>query len=44
MTWLLLIAALALGVPAWAWFAQESLLFFPQPVASTAHLPARERR
>ena len=41
MTWLILIAALALGVPAWAWFAQESLLFFPQPVASTAHLPAR---
>jgi hypothetical protein len=41
MTWLLLIAALALGIPAWAWFSQESLLFFPQPVASTAHLPAR---
>ena len=44
MTWLLLIAALALGVPAWAWFAQESLLFFPQPVSSTAHLPARALR
>jgi uncharacterized protein len=41
MEWLIFIAALALGVPAWAWFAQESLLFFPQPVASTAHLPAR---
>jgi hypothetical protein len=41
MSWLILIAALALGVPAWAWFAQESLLFFPQPVTSTAHLPAR---
>lgn len=41
MSWLILIAALALGVPAWAWFAQESLLFFPQPVLSTAHLPAR---
>ena len=40
MIWLLLIA-LALGVPAWAWFAQESLLFFPQPIASTVHLPAR---
>jgi hypothetical protein len=40
MTWLLLIVALVLGVPAWAWFTQESLLFFPQPVASTAHLPA----
>lgn len=41
MTWLILIAALVLGVPAWAWFAQESLLFFPQPVASAAQLPAR---
>jgi len=41
MTWLLLIAVLALGVPAWAWFSQESMLFFPQPVASTMHLPAR---
>jgi pimeloyl-ACP methyl ester carboxylesterase len=41
MEWLILVAALALGVPAWAWFTQESMLFFPQPVASTAHLPAR---
>jgi hypothetical protein len=41
MEWLILIAALVLGVPAWAWFTQESMLFFPQPVASTAHLPAR---
>jgi pimeloyl-ACP methyl ester carboxylesterase len=41
MTWLLLITVLVLGVPAWAWFTQESLLFFPQPVASTAHLPTR---
>jgi hypothetical protein len=41
MEWLLLVVALVLGVPAWAWFTQESMLFFPQPVASTAHLPAR---
>jgi fermentation-respiration switch protein FrsA (DUF1100 family) len=41
MTWLILIAALALAVPAWAWLTQESLLFFPQPVTSTGHLPAR---
>jgi hypothetical protein len=43
MSSLVLIVALVLvfGVLAWAWFAQESLLFFPQPVASTAHLPAR---
>ena len=41
MELLILVAAIVLGVPAWAWFAQERLLFFPQPVASTAHLPAR---
>ncbi|MEP6997089.1 MAG: alpha/beta hydrolase [Betaproteobacteria bacterium] len=41
MEWLILIAVIVLGVPAWAWFAQERLLFFPQPLISTAHLPAR---
>ncbi len=41
MEWLIVIAVIALGVPAWAWFAQESMIFFPQRVASTAHLPAR---
>ncbi len=41
MEWLLIIAVIVLGVPAWAWFTQERMLFFPQPVASTAHLPAR---
>ena len=41
MEWLILIAVVVLGVPAWAWFMQERMLFFPQPVASTAHLPAR---
>jgi hypothetical protein len=39
--WLLFIAVVSLGVPALAWLAQERLIFFPQPVASTAHLPAR---
>ncbi len=39
MEWLLVAAALALGVPAAAWLAQERLIFFPQPVVSTAHLP-----
>jgi hypothetical protein len=34
-------AALAAGVCALAWWAQERLIFFPQPLASTAHLPAR---
>ena len=39
MIWLLTAAAVALGVPAMAWLAQDRLIFFPQPVLSTAHLP-----
>ena len=39
MEWLLLVAAVVVGVPAAAWLAQDSLIFFPQPVDSTAHLP-----
>ena len=41
MAWLILLAALVLGVPAWAWLTQERLIFFPQPVASEARLPPR---
>ena len=41
MEWLLLVAAIALGVPAAAWLAQDHLIFFPQPLVSTRHLPAR---
>ena len=40
MEWLIVVAALAIGVPAAAWFAQDGLIFFPQPLGSTAHLPA----
>ncbi len=40
MEWLLLVAAIAVGIPAAAWLAQERLIFFPQPVVSTSHLPA----
>src|SRR5258706_12931853 len=40
MEWIVLVAAILLGVPAAAWFAQDHLVFFPQPVVSTAHLPA----
>ena len=40
MEWLIFVAVIVFGVPAWAWFAQERMIFFPQPVASTAHLPA----
>jgi pimeloyl-ACP methyl ester carboxylesterase len=38
--WLLVIAVIVIGVPAAAWFAQERLIFFPQPLVDTAHLPA----
>jgi len=41
MEWLVLIAVVAVGVPAAAWLAQERLIFFPQPITSTSHLPAR---
>jgi hypothetical protein len=41
MGWLVAVAAMVLGVPAVAWLVQERLIFFPQPVLSAAHLPAR---
>ena len=40
MEWLIAVLAIAVGVPAAAWLMQDSLIFFPQPVGSTAHLPA----
>jgi len=39
MEWLLLVTAVVVGVPAALWLAQDSLIFFPQPLTSTAHLP-----
>jgi hypothetical protein len=39
MEWIVLVAALLLGVPAAAWFAQDRLIFFPQPVVAAADLP-----
>ena len=39
MEWLLVVAAVLIGVPAAAWLAQDSLIFFPQPLSSTSHLP-----
>jgi hypothetical protein len=41
MEWLILIVVIVVGVPAAAWFTQERMIFYPQPVVSTAHLPAR---
>lgn len=39
MLWLAIAAAVVACVPAVFWFAQDRLIFFPQPVASTKHLP-----
>lgn len=39
-----MLAFVVLGVPAVAWMAQEGLIFFPQPVTSTSHIPARAAR
>jgi len=38
MTWLALVA-IVLAIPACFWLGQEKLIFFPQPVRSTSHLP-----
>ena len=40
MLWIVLVAALLLGGCAIVWLTQDRLIFFPQPVVSTAHLPA----
>ena len=40
MEWLIAVIAITIGVPAAAWLMQDSLIFFPQPASSTAHLPA----
>src|SRR5207248_666484 len=38
MEWLILLIAIVLGIPAITWLAQDRLIFFPQPIASTAHI------
>jgi fermentation-respiration switch protein FrsA (DUF1100 family) len=43
MEWLVVVALFVVGVPAAAWLAQDRLIFFPQPVGSTAHLPPEAR-
>ena len=43
MEWIILLAAILLGVPAAAWLAQERLIFFPQPIVSTAYLTAEAK-
>jgi len=44
MEWLLLLAALYVGVCTLAWLTQERMIFFPQPVASRTHIPAPAAR
>jgi pimeloyl-ACP methyl ester carboxylesterase len=39
MLWLTLAAVVVLGIPACFWIGQEKLIFFPQPIVSTSHLP-----
>jgi len=41
MSLLAVIAVIAVAVCVAAWWGQERLIFFPQPLTSTAHLPAR---
>jgi pimeloyl-ACP methyl ester carboxylesterase len=41
MEWIIALAVIAVGVCTAAWWGQERLIFFPQPLTSTAHLPAR---
>ena len=41
MTTLLMLASIAVGVCALAWWGQERLIFFPQPLAPTARLPSQ---
>jgi pimeloyl-ACP methyl ester carboxylesterase len=40
MIWLALAALVVMGIPACFWLGQERLIFFPQPILSTSHLPA----
>jgi fermentation-respiration switch protein FrsA (DUF1100 family) len=41
MEWFIIIVIIVVAVPAVAWLTQEGMIFFPQPVGSTVHLPAR---
>jgi pimeloyl-ACP methyl ester carboxylesterase len=41
MEWLIILAAIVVGVPTLAWLTQERMIFYPQPVATGTRLPAR---
>ena len=38
--WLVVVVALVVAIPLAAWWGQDRLIFFPQPLVDTAHLPA----
>jgi pimeloyl-ACP methyl ester carboxylesterase len=42
--WLVVLAAIVIGIPALAWLSQERMIFFPQPLVDTSHLPAHAQR
>jgi pimeloyl-ACP methyl ester carboxylesterase len=42
--WLALVAAIVIAIPAIAWLSQDKLVFFPQPLVDTSHLPAHAQR
>lgn len=41
--WLIVVAALVVGIPLAAWLGQERLIFFPQPLTATTHLPGHAK-
>jgi pimeloyl-ACP methyl ester carboxylesterase len=41
MLWLALAALVVLAIPACFWLGQDKLIFFPQPILSTSHLPTQ---
>jgi hypothetical protein len=41
MEWIIVLVVIVLGVFAAAWLGQERMIFFPQPLGSTRHLPPR---
>ena len=43
MEWIVLLAAILIGVPAAVWLAQDRLIFFPQPAVSAANLTAQTK-
>jgi len=41
--WLIIVAALVVGIPLAAWLGQDRLVFFPQPLTATTQLPGHAK-